>query len=246
MLHKLKKFFISIIAMGSTFSIVFFSIICLLSLQLVSMIYPDIDQHVDLPALIPTIILVVLTELLYLSIKSDGDDTKVSVTEAPFVTQVADDAKLGKIKEVRILSSGLSSRYLLIADLIKEKVKVKIIVQGENAIGDLADLQRLPSMIDSIDISTNENTNEFLEIRGNASITSVRAVIVYYKNGQKKSILSWYTYDAEGRILGHTNPAIISDDMSHDSEVLRSFAEEKFANQWSAAEGNIAFPKKEG
>jgi len=244
MLGKIKTTFISIISMGSTFSIVFFSLICLLLLQLVSLVYPDISQHVDLPVLIPTIILVVLTELLYLNIKSDGIISRVSETETPFVTQIAEDAKLGKVKEVRIISSGLSSRYLFIADLIKEKVKVQILVQGENVLGDAADRKRLPSMIDSIDISTNEKTNEFLEIRGNASITSVRAIIAHYKNGQKKSILSWYTYDSQGRILGHTNPAIISADRSLDSKTLRDFAEEKFSNQWAAAEGNTVFPKE--
>jgi len=244
MIDQIKYLLSLVIKMGSTFSIIFFSLIFLLALQIIGLVLPSVLNFIDFNNVVSVMTLVVLTELLFLNINRDSVASKVSENESVYISEITKDTQIGKIKEVLIISSGLSSRYLFIAELIKNKIKVKILVQGDTVIGDSKDLQRLPSMIKSIDISTKENTADYLEIRGNASITSVRAIIVHYKDNKTKSILSWYTYDKDHNILGHTNPAIFADDDTHDNQILSSFVCDKFESNWSDAESNILFPLK--
>ena len=99
-------------------------------------------------------------------------------------------------------------------------------------------------MINTIDISTQENTTDYLEVRGRANITSLRAIIAHYNKNHLKAVISWYTYDNENNILGHTNPAIFADGSIPGSEILILFAHDRFATNWQDAENNSVFPSK--
>jgi hypothetical protein len=241
---KIKIIFFLIINSGSTFSITFLSLILLIILHGVGFFYPIVLTQVNTANLSNTLILVVLTEILFLNINKEKKNADISKNESDFTAGILSDAEKGLVREVSFISAGLSSRYLFISELIKNNVRVKVLVQGENIAVDQVDLKRLPSMINSIELGTPGSINNFLEIRSSKNIVSLRAVIVNYKDNYYTSIVSWYTYDQNNNILGHNNPVIFSNEADMKNEILSIFAREKFDYSWEESSDKIIYPQR--
>jgi len=241
---KFKQIAFSIIRMGSTFSIIFITLIGLLALQISAFFLPETLNSDAYRNLVTLVMLAALTELLYLNINKDKKPLNVSINEELFLDSIIQEARNGDVKEVKMISSGLSSRYRFIAGLIESRVNVMIIVQGKKNAVDQMDFQRIPSMITSIDLSTKEKTAHYLQVRGSVSITSFRAIVVNYKNDRVKVAVSWYTYDKDNNVLGHTNPVIFLGDDTDEGNILCSFAREKFDTGWLDSVDNTIYPMK--
>lgn len=148
-------------------------------------------------------------------------------------------------ESIDIISAGLSSRYQTVVDLLELSLAVRILVQSRSIAIDRIDVGRMPTIINTLLRSLATTAQANLEIRGSTCVVTLRAMLARHSgNEYKRGILSWYTYDATQRVMGHNNPALLLESTTEGGVALLRFAAAIFARDWRASQENVLYPKR--
>lgn len=131
------------------------------------------------------------------------DDTQIP----DMVLKIADRVK---VKEVRILSSGLTTRQILIAKLLQKGVRVQALIQDPLTALDKKDKERVQTALGWIEHHREFIKSGLFEARYHVNVSTVRAIVITEENTDEKHIfLSWYHYENKNtKVRGDTNPTI--------------------------------------
>jgi hypothetical protein len=83
----------------------------------------------------------------------------------------------------------------------------------------------------------------YLEIRSSNFVVTLRAILATHKDPARSfALVSWYTYDATGALLGHANPCIFVDGATRDGHTLLQHVSDFFDERWDACSGRELQP----
>lgn len=132
-----------------------------------------------------------------------SDDT--TITER--ILKLSDQVRL---KEAQILSSGLTSRQILIAKLLQKGISVQVLIQDPSTALDKEDPDRIRTALKWVKHHSRFIEAGLFDARYHVNVSTVRAIILTEAMTEVKHIyLSWYHYeDRNTKVYGDTNPTI--------------------------------------
>jgi len=132
-----------------------------------------------------------------------ADDTEVT----DMILKLADRVKL---KDAQVLSSGLTTRQIMIAKLLQRGIHVQVLMQDPSTALDKDDKDRVQNALKWIKHHSKFVQSGLFDARYHINISTVRAIILTEADTEVKHIfLSWYHYENKNRsVYGDTNPTI--------------------------------------
>lgn len=126
------------------------------------------------------------------------------------------------IKEVQILSSGLTSRQIMIAKLLEKGIRVQALMQDPATALDKRDPDRISTALEWIEHHNQFIQSSLFEARYHVNVSTVRAIVVSEANTDVKHIfLSWYYYENKNsKVRGDTNPTIYCTTLSEQGNKI--------------------------
>ncbi len=131
------------------------------------------------------------------------DDTEVT----DMILKLADHVKL---KDVQVLSSGLTTRQIMIAKLLQKGIHVQVLMQDPSTALDKDDKDRVQNALKWIKHHSKFVQSGLFDARYHINVSTVRAIILTEADTEVKHVfLSWYHYENKNRsVYGDTNPTI--------------------------------------
>lgn len=152
------------------------------------------------------------TSAAVLDIKTAVENVEMNVI--PDDTQIPDlvlkIADRGKVKEVQILSSGLTTRQIMIARLLQKGIRVQVLMQDPLTALDKRDKDRIHTALEWIEHHGKYVRSGLFDARFHINVSTVRAIIVCEESPDVKHIfVSWYYYiNKNTKVHGDINPTI--------------------------------------
>lgn len=115
-----------------------------------------------------------------------------------------------KVKNVQILSSGLTTRQIMIAKLLQKGIRVQALMQDPNTALDKRDHDRVNTALAWIENHRKFIQSGLFDARYHINISTVRAIVVHEEDSDVKHIfLSWYYYENKNTVVhGDSCPTI--------------------------------------
>jgi len=115
-----------------------------------------------------------------------------------------------RIKEVQILSSGLTTRQIMIAKLLQKGIHVQALMQDPLTALDKRDQDRVTTALGWIEHHRESIKSGMFDARFHVNVSTVRAIVVTEEVSEVKHMfLSWYYYvNKNTKVQGDTNPTI--------------------------------------
>lgn len=150
-------------------------------------------------------------------------EMEVIVKDNQIPSMVEEIAERVKATEVLVLSSGLTTRQEMIANLVQKGVRVRALIQDPETALDKMDKTRILTALNWI--QTHTNNSKLFEPRFHYNISTVRAIIINEADSNTKYIfLSWYFYeDKNSTVRGDINPTIYCTTESKQGDKIYSW-----------------------
>jgi hypothetical protein len=115
-----------------------------------------------------------------------------------------------RVSSVQILSSGLTTRQIMVANLLKKGIHVQALLQDPLTALDKKDKDRVATALGWIEHHRESIRSGLLDARFHINVSTVRAIIVTEEVSDTKHIfLSWYYYlNKNTKVQGEINPTI--------------------------------------
>lgn len=152
-----------------------------------------------------------------------ADDTQI----LGIIQKIADQAK---IKEVQILSSGLTTRQSLVAKLLERSIHVIALIQDPATALDKRDKHRVFDSLEWIDHHRDFIKSGLFDARFHINISTVRAIVVIEEfTDIKHMFVSWYYYQHKNTIVhGDANPTIYCTTLSKQGNEIYKWLDRIF------------------
>lgn len=181
-------------------------------ITMISWFWPNVYTIISDNHVFEAIVLVLLIEVVILLAQRDRVESKFEIFEQDVAaqTRILELIEQKPFDKVTILASGLASRRLIVAPLIKKGIQVEVLVQDPETSLDKQDIQRLKEAIDWIRIDVGEEYLEKLNLRYHVNIASLRAIVLYESHSKIRHVfLGWYIYTQQNTaVRGSQHPTI--------------------------------------
>jgi hypothetical protein len=191
----------------------------------ISWFWPSIYSILESNHIFQALVLLMFIEVITLSIKQQEkkEQLTIFIEETDAASRLFEVVAKRRIQMVRISSAGLSSRRVMIDQLLKARVRVRVLAQDPNTAIDRRDASHtLDNVQELLQVAHVQNAN--LLMRLNVNVATVRAILLYEPNDRARHLFfGWYTYgDQNTRIEGSQNPTLY---VSSESAIGRRLCE---------------------
>ena len=145
-------------------------------------------------------------------IKRAVEETEMTVIndDAKIQSMVLDLAERRRIKDVKILSSGLTTRKVMVERLLEKGIQVLALIQDPETALDKQDKRRVYDAVEWIQHHQDLIKSGLFDARFHIDVSTVRAIVLSEQDTDVKHIfVSWYYYAQKNtRVHGDINPSI--------------------------------------
>lgn len=169
----------------------------------------------------------IIERLTYLSrIREDVDETSKIVSDIKKAVEnvevevITDDAQISdvilklanrvKIREAQILSSGFTTRKIMVTQLLQKGIRVQALLQDPETALDKRDQNRVREAMEWVEHHRGFIQSGLFDARYHYNISTIRAIVVHEDVSDVKHVfLSWYYYQKKNTMVyGDPNPTI--------------------------------------
>jgi hypothetical protein len=152
------------------------------------------------------------TSLAVKEIKHAVKETEMTVIteDARILSIILDLVERRKIKEVMILSSGLTTRKVMVERLLEKGIHVVALIQDPMTALDRHDKRRVYDAVEWVQHHRGLIQSGLFDARFHIDVSTVRAIILSEQDTDTKYIfVSWYYYAQKNtKVYGDINPSI--------------------------------------